>query len=429
MLKRFWKTLLRGSWESLLAVVLVGVFALVFLGIFMLMFPKGSGLVDLYGEMFGGGGRRAETGKEVGGAGEEPAEPDAVVATLASVSRSVKERGAEAIEWKAARAGMPVYNRQAIQTLARSGAVVALGQRDEMTLGENTLAVFTRPEREDGAGGRQASLLLVGGEIHGSVSSQGGAGHDLAVLTAGGATTIRSGGRSPAQFAVKVSPEKTSTISIFSGSAEVSAAGKTLRLGPNQAVTVDPSGGTGSVVSLPETPAPVSPADGAVSTFGRAAPRIEFRWTEVGAADGYDLVIARDSEFQNIVLDKAVRDTRFVHGSLAPGRYFWRVSSLHGKAAGPAGPVRELRLVPDTDPPRLDLEIPAEVRDPAGLLVRGRTEPGSRVFIDNERIPVSATGEFERQLVLRRGVNMIVIEAVDAAGNSAYQAKYVNAKF
>jgi mannose-6-phosphate isomerase-like protein (cupin superfamily) len=429
MLKNVLKSLLRGSWESLLAVVLVAAFALAFMALFTVMFPAGSGLVNVYGEMFGNDGARGTTrSAAVGSAGGADVSDD-VVGTLTSISRSVKQRGAAAIEWTPASAGMPIRDRQAIQTLARSGAVVTLGRHDEMILGANTLAVFTRAEHDNGAGTRRASLMLVGGEVRGRLGPAEGGARELSVMTAASSTTVRPVAASSAQFSVVVAPDKSSTFTLFSGQAQVDVAGKTLNLKANQAVTVDPSGDAGPVELLPATPEATAPADRMVATFGRIGPRVEFRWTELGGVDGYRLVVARDREFDAVVLDKVVTAPRFVHGGLEAGRYFWKVSGLRGKAAGQATPVRELELARDTEPPAIVVDLPAEVNDPAGFVVRGRTESGSQVFIDKQPVAVSQDGAFERPVVLRRGVNMIVIEAVDAAGNSAYEAKYVNGKF
>jgi hypothetical protein len=429
MLKNVLKSLLRGSWESLLAVVLVAAFALAFMALFTVMFPTGSGLVNLYGEILGKDVEHEPNRSAAAGSAGEAVPSDDIVATLTSVSRSVKQRGADAIEWTAATAGMPIRDRQAIQTLARSGAVVTLGRHDEMVLGQNTLAVFAHPDQGNGAGTRQASLLLVGGEVRVKLGPGDGAARGLSVLTTASSTTVRPAARSSAQFAVVVSPDKSSTFSLFSGQADVTVAGKTLSLQANQVVTVDTSGHASPVESLPATPEAQAPADHAKATYGRLAPRVEFRWNGVGGADGYRLVVARDPEFENVVLDKIVGAPQFVHGGLEAGRYYWKVSGVRGKAAGLATPVRELELARDTEPPAIVVDLPAEVRDSAGFVLHGRTEPGSQVLIDKEPVAVSPDGAFERTLTLRRGVNMIVIEAVDAAGNSAYEAKYVNGKF
>ena len=57
------------------------------------------------------------------------------------------------------------------------------------------------------------------------------------------------------------------------------------------------------------------------------------------------------------------------------------------------------------------------------------TEPGSRVHIGQESVAVADDGSFTHEIQLTPGPNLVVIEAVDAAGNVSYQTQYVNAKF
>jgi hypothetical protein len=90
--------------------------------------------------------------------------------------------------------------------------------------------------------------------------------------------------------------------------------------------------------------------------------------------------------------------------------------------------VHSFRLVQDLDPPTLAVELP-EATTSERLVIRGSAEPGSELFIENERVPLAATGEFEYALQLNPGLNMIVIEAVDTAGNSTYRSQYVTARF
>lgn len=431
-MRKFLRAVLVGSSETFLAVMLVGVFALVFFAMFLVLFPNGTGLVDLYGGVIGRGGDRAAdaAGAPPGGAGplgkDGPA-PDEVVALLARVSHSVKERRAEAVEWGAAREGMAIRHRQAIQTLARSSAVVNVAHSGNLTLGENTLAVFTRPEAEGAGDPRVASLVLVGGEVRGSVAS--GPGAAMAVVTSNGSSTIHPGGGSPAQYAVRVNADKSSTFSLYTGAAEVTAAGRTVRLGANEAVTVSPSSPPGTPIRLCDPPSLVAPGNDAVLPFGATAPKVEFRWTEVAGADAYRVVLARDARFDDVLLDKRVAGPRFVHGNLEPGRIFWRVSGVRAGTDGAPGAARELRLDRDAQPPALSVPFPEGTVESDHLLVQGRTEPGCRVFVADAPVAVSDAGEFRQDVPLKRGLNMIVIEAMDAAGNSAYQAKYVTAKY
>jgi hypothetical protein len=59
----------------------------------------------------------------------------------------------------------------------------------------------------------------------------------------------------------------------------------------------------------------------------------------------------------------------------------------------------------------------------------GRTEPGARVSVGGHGIPVTAAGSFQHSLRLGPGSTVIVVEAMDQAGNVAYRSELVNANF
>ena len=57
------------------------------------------------------------------------------------------------------------------------------------------------------------------------------------------------------------------------------------------------------------------------------------------------------------------------------------------------------------------------------------TESDASLYIADQRVPISESGEFEYGVTLAPGLNVVVIESYDAAGNVAYQSGLVNAKF
>ena len=61
--------------------------------------------------------------------------------------------------------------------------------------------------------------------------------------------------------------------------------------------------------------------------------------------------------------------------------------------------------------------------------MRGRTEPGARILVADEDVPVTEGGEFVYWVSLNRGLNVVVIEAWDEAGNTSYSSKTLNAKY
>jgi hypothetical protein len=78
-------------------------------------------------------------------------------------------------------------------------------------------------------------------------------------------------------------------------------------------------------------------------------------------------------------------------------------------------------------PPWVD--FPARVVSAREIALGGSAEPGTRVFINNEQIEVAASGRFSHVLTLKRGVNMVVVEAIDSAGNVAYRSEAIDARY
>jgi hypothetical protein len=417
------KGMLVSSTEMVLAVALVLVFALVFLGIMVVSFPKGTGLVDFYDELVEGGGGDSNLQWRQG---DDDTEFQAV---LSHVRRRVRDRPADAFTWSNAHAGKRLLNHHTVQTLANSAASISIGAEGELKLGERSLVVVKREERRRGLGRRRPSVVLLGGRIDGRLDPASGKSSRLDLVTAGGKSEIRTGDRDGVEFSVSTNPDQSSTLNVFSGVARLTTADGKMSVGPNEAITYDPAGLLGAVVPVPDPPEVLSPRDGSVHVFGPVAPRIHFRWAEQDGSDAYRFVLARDRELGDVVYAGELDRSEFVHGNLESGRYYWSVRSVSGRAESRPSLARSLRLVRDLEPPELSVDLPEGPVDHEELVIRGTAEPGSELFIKNDSVPLASDGGFAYALKLQRGLNMIVVEAVDAAGNSAYHSQYLTARF
>jgi hypothetical protein len=422
LIVRVLKEALVSSTEMVLAVALVLIFALFFTGILVVSFPEGTELVDLYDELArqGGRGSRLEWRR-----GVDDSEFDAV---LSQVRRRVRDRPANAVTWHDAHAGEQLGDHHTVQTLARSEASITIGSKTELRLGERSLVVVKRENQSRGLRRQRSSVVLLGGRVQGRIGPGKGKDSRLDIVTAGGSSEIRAGGDG-ADFSVTTNADESSTVNVYSGVARLSTAEGKIKVGPNEAITFDATGLLGEAMPIPDAPRAVSPRDGIVRTFGPVAPRIRFDWAEQEGADAYRFVLARDRELTDVVCARELSDTEFVHGDLPNGEYYWSVRSIFGHVESRASEVRSLRLVEDFDPPTLSVDLPEGTVAGEELVVRGMAEPGSEVFIENESVPLAADGGFEYALKLKRGLNMIVVEAVDAAGNSVYRSQYVTARF
>jgi len=411
------------SSEMILAVALVVVLALAFLGILTLSFPKGTGLSDLYSDFVGRGRASVERRWSRSTADAAP-----FLAVVADVRRNVRDRPASAITWYEAHAGKRLEERHTVQTLARSGATISVGETGVLTLGERSLVTIKRDDERVGLRRRRTSVVLLGGRVEGKVAARGGRSSSLDVVTAAGTSAIRSSGKHDTEFSVVLHEDESSTVSIYSGQAEISTAEASLSVGPDQAVTLDPSGNPLRTDPIPETPEPIAPPDGQVRRFGAVAPQLRFVWKGSEAAGSYRFVLARDRALTDIVYAGEVGRAEFSHGNLPEGRYYWAVKAVSHRVESRLSSVRTLRLIQDLDPPRLVVELPEVVTGSEQLVIRGTTDPESELFIENRSVPLGDRGEFEYTMKLNPGMNMIVVEAIDEAGNSAYRSQYVTAR-
>jgi len=420
----------RGA-EALLALGLVLASFLLFMGILSLSFPQGTSLVDL---MRSAESSPAEDRTAAAGPGQEEDGRGGVGPTVAVLSRirhDVKGRAADAIAWAPAREGMSLGDRHAVQTFDGSAATITFGEGSELALQENSLVILKKAEALSPRNRRLASLIVVDGELRGSLSVSPDAPVTVEVEAATRSATIRSnaGPGAPAEFSVRVNEDASSTFTVFQGTAEVSSEQGTVAVAPNHAVTVDSAGSPGPSRELPPPPALDSPDHGARLDFRTSRSRIRFAWGGGVAGDAYLLTVARDTGFRDVVDTEVLPSPGFKLGNLRAGTYYWRVSTRREGLEGPASPAREFRIVRDVREPSLSVTFPGRIVSDREIVLAGSAEPGSRVFVNNEEIQVDASGSFSHALVLERGVNMVVVEAIDSAGNVAYRSETVDARY
>ena len=175
--------------------------------------------------------------------------------------------------------------------------------------------------------------------------------------------------------------------------------------------------------------AQTAPRPGAVFAYRDLPPNVRFSWNENTSATGYHLVLGRDPYFRDVVTDEKVQDNRFRHGNLKKGTYFWKVSSLADSVEGMFSETGRFQVAEDQSPPSLNVRFPPKTLYSGRFTLRGKTEPGARVFVGGQRVSTTRSGNFEYNLKLKPGLNVIVVEAVDSVDNVAYRSKRVISKY
>ncbi|MEW5759334.1 MAG: hypothetical protein AB1779_01040 [Candidatus Thermoplasmatota archaeon] len=100
------------------------------------------------------------------------------------------------------------------------------------------------------------------------------------------------------------------------------------------------------------------------------------------------------------------------------------------EARDPAGNIIkkiEKIIVLDTIPPSLEIITPKKYdTEKKEIEVKGKTEAGAKVYINDFEVDVSDEGEFSYKAGLVEGKNIIIIRAVDIAGNEKIEKLVIN---
>ena len=351
------------------------------------------------------------------------------VGKILRIQRRVQHRGANTLTWNAANVGDQVVRDDAVQTFARSTAIMEVNKSSRLTIGENSLIVFDEREGESALPDRNSALVMVNGELSGKLSGTGASSFRFGVDLPNSDVTLKPGkAGEDVEFLITVNDDQSTTVNVHEGTAKVVGRdGAQKTIGEQQSVTIGSSGSKLSVIELARAPQITAPASDMAVTYRNVPAQVLFSWNAIANADRYHILIARDREFSDRVVDDDVIGTTFTHGALGPGTYYWYVRSRVGWSQSDRSPVRRLTVTQDLVPPALELDPPPDTIQAGPWRLHGRTDADANVFVDE--MPVEHQGgRIDHPIELRPGANVITVTAVDDVGNISYAPLLVNAK-
>ncbi len=430
------KLVAKRSLEAVMSVLIVLVFFSVFLTVLNVLFPVGEGLKAMINrDPAGIEGISEKSARDLllarGNTEADLLNTRGVAAVISMTRKTVKSKRSSSVVWRNAERGMPLFEYDAIQTFKRSAAVIKFDEDSYLRMGPNSLIIIKRLEEDFLFREKRSFLVVADGEFQGKFFGSKDKPVYVEIATPNGVARIRTRDikDGPAEFKVSINPDKSSTFTVYNGTAVVEAEGEKVRLEANQRTLVEIGGIPADPRDLPKPVKLVLPLDSNQYYYRDLPPKIVFKWKARPGVHGYSFVLAGDPFFENILVDERVSESTFALGNLKKGNYFWRVSTIEGWSEGIYSETRKIEVVHDGEPPVLNVLYPADTVYEKNFVLKGMTEPGARIFVEGIPLKTSGSGSFKYAMNLQHGINVIVVEAVDKAGNVTYSSKMVNGKF
>jgi hypothetical protein len=360
----------------------------------------------------------ASTGLFVGCGRREPPTPQKAVemgVRFTSLKGRVQVKRAGTLQWIDATLAMTLQKDDLVQTFANATAKLRFADGTEFDVRPVSTIAFIESRHDPDSREPHLGLGIQNGEADFRTPAQAG---DRKVEVPGG----RAVPERETEGNVQVARDGKAAIRNFKGKSRIeSRHGQQLQLGPNEGVQIDAQGQAGTKLPLPSTPALAAPPDRFEADYPDPSQATTLlSWNGVGGARSYRVVVDTSTAFVGPSLDRRVdQGTQLELRGLEAGTYYWKVAAVD--ASGVEGGFTSpwcFSLVKAQSgllkPPQLVLEV-IELRG-TQLHVTGRTEPGTNVTINGERIPIQRDGSFNEHVALGRAATSVSIRATGANG-------------
>jgi lipid-binding SYLF domain-containing protein len=273
--------------------------------------------------------------------------------SIAKIHRTVQMRAGSELAWSGAELGRAVHTEDAIQTLAAASVVVKVKNRGDISIGENSLVVFEANANDAFMASRTAVASVTRGELTGRLKA--GADNDVLGIRLPNATVrLQTSPGQAADFNLQVNRDKSASIVILQGKAQVRARNGVTKLASGEGLQISADGGRAERQSIPAVPVLAEPVANQIIVYHKEPPKLLFRWQSGTPVDDYHFVLAKDRDLRDTIADERLVDGKYMRADLRSGDYYWKVTARRGWLESAPTSVAVVHVERDIDGPVRD---------------------------------------------------------------------------
>jgi signal transduction histidine kinase len=313
-----------------------------------------------------------------------------------------------------------LFEQDLTRTLSSSFAEITFSDLNQIRLNENSQAVILKSKVNLLNNQTQSQVKLEKGDAYAKLFNTPKKQFNLDV--AGVKTKINSD-----LFWVDKQDAQTK-VANYKGEISLEAQGSMVTLKENQ----------GSMIPKGKAPTPPknllpSPELFSPETFSKIFDSdVDLRWSPVNDANEYWVEIATDSRFASLYqIVKSITSNSYSFKSLPPNTYYWRVASVD--VLGFPGKFSNhfiFSVNVDTLAPFLtvypfdDFTVTKERQ----INIKIQSEKNVDLFLNSDKVQSDASGNYQTDLVLAEGLNLLEVLSVDKSGNKTVIKKEIFAE-
>lgn len=344
-------------------------------------------------------------------------------AHFTAIEGAVRVKKASGNTWINADYNLPLDRGDVVQTTSEGMAKIVLADGTSYTIKQDSLIVID-DNTVNADQQTQVSVQVTTGTVDLATAtfSQGSRSQ---VVVAGATAALAP--ESAAQ--VRNDPRADEhEILVTRGSGEVSRRGEVMRLTEYEKVSFKAESPRMAKTKELGPPTLIGPPNMAPIFTSGSSTSVQFSWTPVVKAAGYRIRVSHNPYFSSLVLDSKT-STSEMTTQLPEGVYYWTVQSLDGAGASSIESEKNrFTVIPKAQEKiKLALELQGLVQHGHVIEIRGRTEPGAKVMVNGQEVPIIASdGTFQFLTPpLPTGESVLTITAQNARGGVNTQQKKV----